>query len=65
MDYALSGEMEEVEDGREPAAFWDLFGGVNRFGSADHWRLKPNYDKYCSRLFLSNATAKEQVSNLS
>ncbi|KAI0871475.1 hypothetical protein GGS24DRAFT_58710 [Hypoxylon argillaceum] len=64
MDYALSGEMEEVEEGREPATFWGLFDGANRFGSADHWRLKPNYDKYCSRLFLSDAASKQQVSTL-
>ncbi|KAI3337259.1 hypothetical protein HD806DRAFT_518164 [Xylariaceae sp. AK1471] len=65
MDYALSGEMEEIEEGREPATFWDLFDGANRFGSADHWRLKPNYDKYCSRLFLSDAASKKQIVELS
>ncbi|KAI1738293.1 hypothetical protein F4680DRAFT_425649 [Xylaria scruposa] len=65
MDYALSGEMEEVEEGNEPTAFWDLFGGAKRFGSADHWRLKPNYDKYSSRLFLSDAASKQQIVELS
>ncbi|TGJ87414.1 hypothetical protein E0Z10_g1344 [Xylaria hypoxylon] len=64
-DYALSGEMEEVEEGHEPANFWDLFGGANRFGSADHWRLKPSYDKYCSRLFLSDAATKQQIVEVS
>lgn len=63
MDYSLSGELEEIEEGREPATFWDLFNGANRFGSADHWRLKPNYDRYCSRLFLSDAASKQQVSS--
>ncbi|RWA11997.1 hypothetical protein EKO27_g3103 [Xylaria grammica] len=61
IDYALSGELEEVDEGHEPANFWDLFDGANRFGSADHWRLKPSYDRYCSRLFLSDATSKQQV----
>ncbi|KAI0540877.1 hypothetical protein GGR58DRAFT_498751 [Xylaria digitata] len=65
MDYALSGEMEEVEEGHEPAKFWDLFSGANRFGSADHWRLKPSYDKYCSRLFLSDAASKQQIIEVS
>ncbi|KAI1421418.1 hypothetical protein F5Y12DRAFT_767993 [Xylaria sp. FL1777] len=65
MDYALSGEMEELEEGHEPAKFWDLFDGANRFGSADHWRLKPNYDRYCSRLFLSDATSKQQIIEVS
>ncbi|ORY69542.1 uncharacterized protein BCR38DRAFT_419400 [Pseudomassariella vexata] len=66
MDYALSGEMEEIEDGREPANFWDLFkDGGPKFSSADHWRLKPNYDKYCSRLFCSSAASKQQILELS
>ncbi|KAJ8131559.1 hypothetical protein O1611_g2067 [Lasiodiplodia mahajangana] len=65
MDYALSGEMEEVEEGREPTTFWDLFDGANRFGSADHWRLKPTYDKYSSRLFLSDADSKRQIMEFS
>ncbi|KAK5631918.1 hypothetical protein RRF57_007632 [Xylaria bambusicola] len=62
MDYVLSGELEELEEGHEPPQFWDLFDGANRFGSADHWRLKPKYEKYCSRLFLSDAASKQQVS---
>ncbi|KAI1828183.1 hypothetical protein F4861DRAFT_489047 [Xylaria intraflava] len=64
-DYALSGEMEEVEEGLEPSSFWALFDGANRSGSADHWRLKPNYDKYRSRLFLSDAASKQQIVELS
>ncbi|KAH8203427.1 hypothetical protein TruAng_002411 [Truncatella angustata] len=60
MDYALSGELEEIDDGREPAHFWSLFGGGSRLGSADHWRLKPNYDMYTSRLFRSDASSKQQ-----
>ncbi|KAH8673771.1 hypothetical protein BX600DRAFT_378394, partial [Xylariales sp. PMI_506] len=61
MEYALSGELQEVEDGQEPSSFWSLFGGASKMGSADHWRLKPNYDKYCSRLFLSDAASKQQI----
>ncbi|KAI1631320.1 hypothetical protein F4809DRAFT_632854 [Biscogniauxia mediterranea] len=65
MDYALSGEMQEVEDGHEPASFWELFMGGSRYTSADHWRLKPNYDKYCCRLFSSDAASKQQIVELS
>ncbi|KAI0526381.1 hypothetical protein F5B22DRAFT_585540 [Xylaria bambusicola] len=65
MDYVLSGELEELEEGREPTEFWDLFDGANRFGSADHWRLKPKYEKYCSRLFLSDAASEQQIIELS
>ncbi|KAI2642754.1 hypothetical protein GGS21DRAFT_499433 [Xylaria nigripes] len=64
-DCALSGEMEEVDEGFEPVTFWDLFDGAGRIGSADHWRLKPNYDKYRSRLFLSDAASKQQIVELS
>ena len=30
--------------------------------SADHWRLKPNYARYGSRLFCSDADSRQQVS---
>ncbi|OTA95823.1 hypothetical protein M434DRAFT_393467 [Hypoxylon sp. CO27-5] len=65
MDFALSGEMEEIEDGHEPASFWDLFDVSSKAVSADHWRLKPNYDKYCSRLFYSDADSKQQIIEIS
>jgi hypothetical protein len=61
MDLALMGELIEVDEGSEPDIFWQIFGGGSRPSSADHWRLKPNYDKYCGRLFCSNAAEKQQV----
>lgn len=62
MDLALMSELEEVEDGEEPASFWDIFpSGGSRQGSADHWRLKPSYDRYCGRLFRSDARDRKQV----
>jgi hypothetical protein len=61
MDLALMGELLEVEEGSEPDSFWAIFGGSTRPSSADHWRLKPNYDKYCGRLFCASAGDKEQV----
>lgn len=63
MDLALMGELVEVEDGNESDAFWSMFDGGSRLGSADHWRLKPSYDKYCGRLFKSDAADRKQVSN--
>ncbi|KAK4169504.1 hypothetical protein QBC43DRAFT_307872 [Cladorrhinum sp. PSN259] len=61
MDLALMGELLEIEEGSEPQSFWDVFGtGADpntRPISADHWRLKPNYDKYSARLFVANADA--------
>jgi hypothetical protein len=62
MDFGLTGEIEEVEDGNEPASFLQIFGSGARIPkSADHWRLKPNYDKYCGRLFCADSTARAQV----
>jgi hypothetical protein len=65
MDLTLTGELVEIDDGNEPANFWDMFEGGSRPHSADHWRLKPNYDKYCGRLFCSDASSPKQVSHLS
>ncbi|EEY16538.1 conserved hypothetical protein [Verticillium alfalfae VaMs.102] len=64
MDLTLTGELIEVDDGGEPAAFWDVFGGSGSGAkphSADHWRLKPNYEKYCGRLFCSDAASRQQM----
>lgn len=63
MDLSLTGALEEVEDGDEPAEFWDVFDGGEKGVSADHWRLKPGYGKYCCRLFCSEADSKQQVSS--
>jgi len=65
MDLALMGELLEVEEGREPESFWGIFDGGSRMQSADHWRLKPNYDRYCGRLFCSDAANKQQIIELS
>jgi hypothetical protein len=62
MDFGLTGELEEVEDGNEPTSFLKIFGKETKiFKSADHWRLKPNYSKYCARLFCADPTSKSQV----
>lgn len=62
MDLTLTGELIECEDGNEPASFWDLFEEKgSKPHSADHWRLKPSYEKYCSRLFCSDADSRQQV----
>ncbi|KAH7037884.1 uncharacterized protein B0I36DRAFT_237711 [Microdochium trichocladiopsis] len=65
MDYALTGELIEVDDGRESEGFWSLFESGSKSSSADHWRLKPSYDKYCSRLFHSDGASKQQITELS
>ncbi|KAK5663899.1 hypothetical protein OQA88_109 [Cercophora sp. LCS_1] len=65
MDLALMGELEEVEEGKEPAKFWEVFDGGSRASSADHWRLKPNYERYSGRLFCSDAGDRHQIIELS
>lgn len=65
MDFGLTGEIEEVDDGKEPASFLQIFVSKTHDTaipkSADHWRLKPNYTKYSTRLFRSHSAVKEQV----
>lgn len=61
MDLTLTGDLTEYNDGEESADFWNLFEGGSKPHSADHWRLKPNYAKYCSRLFCSDADKRQQV----
>lgn len=63
MDFGITGNIEEIEDGNEPESFIQIFGPNARLpNSADHWKLKPSYDRYCGRLFLAN-DSKEQVSS--
>ncbi|KAG6003269.1 hypothetical protein E4U21_002227 [Claviceps maximensis] len=66
MDVTLTGELIEYEDGSEPSSFWDLFDDKSsKPHSADHWRLKPSYEKYCSRLFCSDADSRLQIFEIS
>lgn len=55
MDLGLTGEIEEVIEGEEPSSFFEAFpdsaGVRTTYPSADHWRLKPNNESYCCRLF--------------
>ncbi|KAL9571032.1 hypothetical protein ACKAV7_004824 [Fusarium commune] len=55
IELTLTGELIEADDGDESESFWKLFESGSKPHSADHWRLKPNYAKYCSRLFCSDA----------
>ncbi|EWY97803.1 hypothetical protein FOYG_02563 [Fusarium oxysporum NRRL 32931] len=61
IELTLTGELIEADDGDESESFWNLFESGSKPHSADHWRLKPNYAKYCSRLFCSDADTRQQV----
>ncbi|KAE9379087.1 hypothetical protein N431DRAFT_363948 [Stipitochalara longipes BDJ] len=69
MDFGLTGEIEEIEDGKEPPSFLQIFVGKTHDiaipKSADHWRLKPNYTKYSTRLFRAHSAIKEQITEIS
>jgi len=63
MEFGLTGEVEEIEDGKEPSSFLKIFGdNASMMKSADHWRLKPNYIKYHARLFVSDPESSAKVS---
>lgn len=54
MDIGLTGEIEEVTEGQEPSGFFDAFPDRSprpAYQSSDKWRLKPNHNRYCCRLF--------------
>ncbi|KAI4127074.1 MAG: hypothetical protein LQ338_003393 [Usnochroma carphineum] len=58
MDLGLGGEIEEIEDGKEPDAFWDLFrDGAQQQphntsqSPSNHWHLKPSNEQYATRLY--------------
>ncbi|KAL8773326.1 MAG: hypothetical protein Q9209_001720 [Squamulea sp. 1 TL-2023] len=56
MDLGVHGEIEEVEDGREPDSFWNCFPGgrqqlINGSENSRNWRLKPSCGQYTTRLY--------------
>ncbi len=59
MDLGLTGEIEEIDEGKEPSAFWEAFpGGKPKDGlsssanpKSQKWHLKPSCEKYMTRLF--------------
>jgi Domain of unknown function (DUF4045) len=62
MDFGITGEVEEIEDGYEPDSFLKIFGDeATILKSADHWRLKPNYQKYSARLFRVDTSIKSKA----
>jgi hypothetical protein len=51
MDLGLTGEIEEINEGEEPKAFWDSFASKKRSQSSDLWDLKSTQDAYACRLY--------------
>ena len=56
MDLGLTGEIEEVDEGKEPDEFWASFPGsapkrAPAGSPAKHWHLKASCEKHAIRLF--------------
>ena len=51
MDLGLTGEIEEINEGQEPKAFWESFSSKKRSQSSDLWDLKSTQDAYTCRLY--------------
>lgn len=67
MDLGLTGEIEEVDEGQEPASFWQAFpvGSQSAVTGAQYWHLKSGYEKYTTRLFTVEAEAPRPKSSSS
>ena len=53
MDLGLTGEIEEVDEGNEPAGFWEVFpnGKQETAMQAGHWHRKSSCENYNTRMF--------------
>ena len=69
MDLGLTGEIEEIEEGQEPDAFWQSFPEGKRDTSAaagkgaGYWHLKPSCEKYTTRLYRIDVEAPRPKSS--
>ena len=69
MDLGVTGEIEEIDEGQEPEAFWQSFpGGKQDAGTVDgasagYWHLKPSCEKYTTRLFRIDVEAPRPKSS--
>ena len=47
-----SGEIEEIDEGNEPEAFWSIFSIANAPDRvSQHWPMRSAYEQYATRLF--------------
>ena len=61
MDLGVTGDIEEIDENREPDAFWQIFAEDKRSMatsagiSPQHWHLKPSCENYSTRLFATDS----------
>ena len=58
MDLGLTGEIEEIQEGNEPAELIDILKLKHRDLAVDYWSHKALIDKYTSRLFVIDTDAR-------
>lgn len=69
MDLGLTGDIEEIDENREPDAFWHIFAEGKRSiatsagSSPQHWHLKPCCENYSTRLFATDSEAQRPKSS--
>lgn len=57
------GDVQEIEDNKEPAGFFDMMeGGAEDRSLADYWCLKPSYKSYATRLFKVDLHSRSKAS---
>ena len=69
MDLGLTGEIEEVDEGKETPEFWEVFPDSTKASTqlvgtkSEHWHLKSKSDKYNTRLFAVDVEPPQPKSN--
>ena len=59
MDLGVSGEIAEIDEGKETPSFFKALGSTARSKPlADYWSLKGNHEKYGTRLFVIDTEAR-------
>ena len=63
MDLGLSGEIEEIDEGQEPASFWQSFPTSRTNIDSQYWHLKSNCEQYTTRMFTIDTESLRPKSN--
>ena len=65
MDLGLTGEIEEVDEGKEPAQFWETLSaskGHQMPSVSEQWAQKGKHDQYACRLYRVQAEQPKSMS---
>ena len=65
MDLGLTGEIEEIDEGQEPASFWQCFSTSRINEDSQYWHLKSTCEQYTTRMFTIDTEFQRPKSNSS